>query len=73
MMFIRNRRQVPLCNACHNEVHMGDYTGPSLESMFTKKLADNRIMNPENYVIKGTPYEGIDLEESLLKRGWTKE
>jgi hypothetical protein len=36
----------------------------SLKSVGLNKLVDNRIVNSENYIISGKPYEGLDLELS---------
>lgn len=70
MQFIRNRRQVPLCSSCHDKVHNGTYSGQPLKTLFRKqKNFDNRIAAPEGYIIKGEPYEGLPLEESLIEKG----
>ena len=72
MAFIRNRRQVPLCRACHDKVHAGEYNGPSLKNLWGRRTRcyDNRIVNSESYIIRGEPYEGKPLEESLMDKGW---
>jgi hypothetical protein len=79
MQFLRNRKQVPLCTTCHDKVHAGKYTGPKLGELWDKtivpnptKLSDSRIIASEGYIIKGIPYEGVPLEESLLLKGWKK-
>ena len=79
MQSLRNRRQVPLCRSCNDKVHSGEYDGLALggiwqsHKLFYKtKNFDNRITSSEGYIIKGEPYEGAPLEESLLKKGWKR-
>lgn len=77
VMQLRNRRQVPLCKACHDKVHAGKKTtGPRLINLsippiiYTNtNMYDNKIINLENYIRKGdTVYEN-----SLEDKGWKLE
>lgn len=70
MMFLRNRRQIPVCRDCHmNKIHSGKYTGPPL-----RKLYDNRIINSENYItINRTPFQNVELEQRLKEKGWIEK
>lgn len=27
---VLNRRQIPVCQSCHNKIHKGEYSGPKL-------------------------------------------
>lgn len=83
-MQIRNRRQVPLCKACHDKVHAGKYEGPPIKrGIITIEnqgeyghLYDNRIINSENRIgPKGSEYNpiiGENLEQDLQLKGWNK-
>jgi hypothetical protein len=68
MQFLRNRRQVPLCSSCHDNIHRGNYNGTGLKHLF-----DNRVVNSEGYIIKGIPYEGAPLEQRLKESGWIEK
>jgi retron-type reverse transcriptase len=69
MMALRGRRQIPLCEKCHKGIHSGKIKY-SLKSIEINKLVDNRIVNSENYIISGKTYKGLDLEPSLLSKGF---
>lgn len=67
ILALRNRKQVPLCRACHNQVHTGQYSGPLLKKLIPPvKLMDNRIIQVESFVKPGREYHA----KSLLEKGW---
>lgn len=86
MMFLRNRNQVPLCRACHDQVHAGVYDGPPIRKLLFSsgnifkyageglpgKNYDNRIINPEGFIKKDStdPPPPLTLEGSLISKGW---
>lgn len=64
-MALRNRKQIPVCHSCHNNViHSGSYSGFKLTSLAPYETKtdqgytysqpttgfDNRLVNPENYM-----------------------
>lgn len=64
---LRNRKQVPLCEVCHNAVHQGKYSGPALKAFSPRvTLYDNRIVHIESFVKKGPERYAKNLEE----KGW---
>jgi hypothetical protein len=73
LMSLRNRKQVPVCKACHNKIHNGEYDKNCLKGYFNSpvKLYDNRIMNTENYIMpRLEPVFAAPLEEHLQGTGW---
>jgi len=67
IMNLRNRKQIPVCNACHiGIIHPGRYSGPKLINMTPKVLTDNRIIHIESYVKPGKVYQSKQIEE----KGW---
>jgi len=75
-MLLRNRRQIPVCRNCHNNIHNGTYNKGSLKGFFTSptKLYDNRLVNTENYIMpRVEPVFSAPLEEHLLTTGWKKK
>lgn len=65
ILYLRNRKQIPVCQKCHNEIHSNTNYGKKLSNLY-----DNRIVNQENY-IRTTPYES-DLPKDLIQRMITK-
>lgn len=71
-MALRNRKQIPVCKACHMEkIHKGTYQGVSLKTLkpITKERDngyDLRLINIESYIKPGKEYFGKSLEE----KGW---
>jgi len=70
MMALRNRKQIPVCRNCHmNQIHKGEYSGPSLETLHsTKLLVDNRTLHVESFVKPGREY----FAKTLPEKGWKK-
>lgn len=80
-MSLRNRKQICVCNTCHQSIHKGTYEGMSLNTLY-----DNIIVNMEGYIkprkkpLVDKPIEPNKLEEkvtkSTIKRliatGWQK-
>lgn len=67
ILALRNRKQIPLCQICHQKlVHAGKYDGPKLRN-FTIKIIDNRIITPESFIHPGYEHHTKSLEE----KGWT--
>lgn len=76
IMYLRNRRQIPVCANCHmNIIHKGIYKGPDLRQFIvnpsnTRSPFDTRLVNIENSIKNSnTEYYGKTLEE----KGWKKE
>jgi retron-type reverse transcriptase len=77
MMFLRNRKQIPVCKECHKEIHAGDYQGANLNTFSiyrgtvsaTKgnKLFDNNIINSENFIHNS---KDIYAAKTLTEKGW---
>lgn len=70
-MYLRNRKQIPLCIKCHRMVHKTEslYGSGELGLLApVKKLYDNHIVNIEAYIKPGKFYAGKTLEQ----KGWTK-
>lgn len=68
-MFLRNRKQIPLCIKCHRMVHKTEkiYSQEELSLLVpVKKLYDNHIVNIEAYIKPGKFYPGKTLEQ----KGW---
>jgi Reverse transcriptase (RNA-dependent DNA polymerase)/Type II intron maturase len=76
VMGIRNRKQIPLCVNCHNEIHASRYSGTSLSKIKLPNITllyDNRIVSPENHINKkNMPYYSAPLETYLDLKGWKK-
>jgi len=70
-MYLRNRKQIPLCSKCHKMVHKTERLYSSQEFNLlvpVKKLYDNHIVNIESYIKPGKFYAGKSLEQ----KGWIK-
>lgn len=70
-MYLRNRKQIPLCFKCHRMVHNveSNYSNDELISLVpVKKLYDNRIINIESQIKTGKFYGSKSLEQ----KGWTQ-
>lgn len=75
LLSLRNRKQVPLCQICHNKVHSNkNNTKIDLKSTvipaLDKKLFDNRIIDSERFIHKGKVYQSLPFVENLLDKGW---
>ncbi len=71
IMALRNRKQIPLCQVCHQKlVHPGKYQGPALLSLVPKKTIDNRIIHIENWI---KPGDQVFFSKELEERGWKLE
>jgi hypothetical protein len=67
LLSLRNRKQLPVCKCCHDQIHSGKYNGTGLVKLApTKGLIDNRTVHVESFVKLGKEYHSRDLEE----RGW---
>lgn len=67
VLALRNRKQIPVCKYCHDNIHAGKYGGDRLVSLVKpKRLVDNRVVHVESFVKLGREYHSKDLEE----RGW---
>ena len=67
VMHLRNRKQIPVCTACHRSViHKGTYDGPRLINMVPKTLVDNRVVHIESFVKRGKYYGAKNFQE----KGW---
>jgi retron-type reverse transcriptase len=76
IMYLRNRRQIPVCTNCHlNIIHRGKYNGANLKSLLvyqknSDRPSDNRLITIENYIKHSNKeFYGKTLEE----KGWEKE
>jgi len=70
VLALRNRKQIPVCKRCHDNIHAGKYGGDRLASLVRpKQLVDNRTVHVESFVKLGREYTSKDLEE----RGWELE
>jgi hypothetical protein len=70
VMALRNRKQIPLCPACHKQlVHGGKYDGTALVKIAPRRLVDNRVLHVESYVKTGAEYFAKSLEE----KGWSEK
>lgn len=70
-MYLRNRKQIPLCVKCHRMVHRSErlYSPEEFNLLVpVKKLYDNHIVNIEAYIKPGKFYAGKSLEA----KGWSK-
>jgi hypothetical protein len=68
VMWLRNRKQIPVCKECHlNIIHQGKYGGTKLSSFAPKILYDNRLISLESHIHKG---KNKDYTKSLEKKGW---
>lgn len=71
-MFLRNRRQIPVCRTCHmDKIHAGKYSGKSLRLIApliveTDKGYDSRLVNIESYLKPGKEY----FSKTLKEKGW---
>lgn len=75
-MYLRNRKQIPLCYECHmNIVHKGKYGGQKLSHIAPKIMYDNRIISIESYIRKNKNNNNSYSFDSktLLNKGWTKK
>lgn len=72
VMALRNRKQIPLCASCHDQLHSGKYRGKSVKLIsFTPRLFDNRGMNSENSITPALePVYSLPLIEHLASTGW---
>lgn len=60
IMSLRNRKQIPICRACHEDAHSGRYDGENLKLKMpqiiykfdNRKLVDNRIAHIESFILK---------------------
>lgn len=56
IMYLRNRKQIPVCNDCHmNFIHRGKYSGGNLKNLIytgeeKRRGYDNRLINLENHI-----------------------
>lgn len=74
VMYLRNRKQIPLCYECHiNIVHKGRYGGQKLSQIAPKIMYDNRIISIESYIKKGKNTTSPFNPETLLNKGWEKK
>lgn len=65
LMQLRNRKCVPLCTFCHNEVHNGTFT-----SNVSFKTYDTRVVDLDARIVP-KPYKGPEnLEAKLISKGW---
>jgi retron-type reverse transcriptase len=70
VLALRNRKQIPVCKCCHDNIHAGKYKGDRLVSLVApKQLVDNRTVHVESFVKLGREYTSKDLED----RGWKLE
>lgn len=70
VLALRNRKQLPVCKCCHDDIHRGRYRGIKLTSLISvRTLTDNRIVHVESFVKPGQEHYSKNLEE----RGWTVE
>lgn len=70
IMALRNRKQIPLCQSCHKDLHRGNYSGPPLIKLAPRqKLIDNRIIHIESFIKPGKEYHA----KSLIEKGWKKK
>jgi retron-type reverse transcriptase len=76
IMYLRNRRQIPVCTNCHiNIIHKGIYKGIDLRNFIIQPYNssapyDTRLVNIENQIkSSNTEFYGKTLEE----KGWKKE
>lgn len=70
-MFIRNRKQMPICKECHMTlIHKGKYGGDKLSYIAPKVMYDNRIITIESHLRKHT--SNMFSSKTLLERGWKK-
>lgn len=75
-MYIRNRKQIPVCKECHiNIIHKGKYGGTKLSYMSPKVMYDNRIITIESHINKGSlNKEKVNqYSKTLEEKGWIKE
>lgn len=71
ILALRNRKQLPLCQNCHQKlVHPGKYQGPALISLAPTKTIDNRIVHLQNFI---KPGDQVHFSKELEDRGWKLE
>ena len=70
MLVLRNRKQVPLCDKCHQQYHKDPSSHRFIKASIPIKLVDNRIINIENYIKKGSPHISLPAPDSFYEKGW---
>jgi hypothetical protein len=70
LMYLRNRKQIPVCRECHvNVIHKGKYGGRKLTYLAPKTYYDGRLMVLESHIHKGKEQNYI---KTLEERGWER-
>lgn len=75
-MYIRNRKQIPVCKECHiNLIHGGRYSGGTKYSYMAPKIMyDNRIITIEGHINKRVLNgDKVSFSKTLEEKGWIKE
>lgn len=76
VMFLRNRKQIPVCQYCHiNRIHAGTYYGPNLKffastGTLTNRGYDNRLVIIENQINKS---DKEYYAKTLAEKGWVSD
>lgn len=74
-MFLKNRKQIPVCKECHTTViHRGKYGGIKLSKITPRIMYDNRLITIEsNLNAKALLVNKANHVKNLEKKGWKKD
>lgn len=72
IMGIKNRKQIPVCKACHIQIiHKGKYGGHTNLSYFKPRIMyDNRLITIEGKISKTTKNTDQTYMKTLTEKGW---
>jgi hypothetical protein len=71
LMALRNRKQVPLCQKCHNKYH-NDQLNIQHAKMSIPIIPtfDNRVVDIERFVHPGEVFQSLPYPDNFYEKGW---
>jgi RNA-directed DNA polymerase len=68
VMYLRNRKQIPVCKECHiHIIHKGKYGGTKLSTFAPTIMYDNNLITLESHIHKGPQR---NYTKTLAEKGW---